>query len=450
MDVSGYLGDTSTDINNMFSETKIIHRSETNFVAKTLRFGNWYIIKGLNALMRYDEGALAMLRKEFKIHVDLQHPNIARALDYIETEEFGHCILMEYTEGSTLAEWLSAEQPIEERLRITEEIASALSYLHKKGIVHRDLKPDNILVTRIGNNVKLIDFGLSDSDGFSVFKQPGGTLSYMAPEQATSTIPDQRNDIYSFGKILKVLLPEKRFTPIINDCLKPITERPSDIEKVSRRIQKTQKQKKKPLFIAASVIAILALGSSIFALQFKEPETNLSTSAIHSPPPTSEITTDAVAVNVAPEETVTEQPAAPAPLPVAKPAIAEKPTVDKTAIDKPTIDKTDKTTKEPPANKTENKDADKQAQNKIISFNDLKEEGVAILNYVYKRNLDENLTLDQNIMVLNNLKNTFLDNAKYSSQYKGSQSVAYDVSEKELIELDKFLQKYIKSLTNGN
>ncbi|MBD5212434.1 MAG: phosphotransferase [Bacteroidales bacterium] len=46
----------------------------------------------------------------------------------------------------------------DERLRIAGEIATALASVHEAGIAHRDLKPDNVMITRRGSKVKIIDF----------------------------------------------------------------------------------------------------------------------------------------------------------------------------------------------------------------------------------------------------------------------------------------------------
>lgn len=65
------------------------------------------------------------------------------------------------------------------------------------------MKPQNIMVTHNGHYLKIIDFGLADTDSHAILKQPASTLKYMAPEQAQHAVPDVRNDIYSLGVILQ-------------------------------------------------------------------------------------------------------------------------------------------------------------------------------------------------------------------------------------------------------
>ena len=74
------------------------------------------------------------------------------------------------------------------------------------------------MVARNGNNVKIIDFGLSDADDYAILKQPAGTMKYMAPEQMQpDTIIDGRADIYAFGLLLKEIFPY-RYKHIAAKC----------------------------------------------------------------------------------------------------------------------------------------------------------------------------------------------------------------------------------------
>lgn len=88
------------------------------------------------------------------------------------------------------------------------QIASVVSYLHKKGIVHRDLKPENLLLEdESAAKLKLCDFGLADK--FKVGEKMRcivGSPTYMAPEILEGTGYDNSVDLYSIGVIMYILL----------------------------------------------------------------------------------------------------------------------------------------------------------------------------------------------------------------------------------------------------
>ena len=88
------------------------------------------------------------------------------------------------------------------------------------------------MITHNGSHVKLIDFGLSDTDDFSILKQPAGTSGYISPEQSISRKADIRNDIFSIGCILEKILPDKAYTAIINRCKAPIAQRYANVDEL--------------------------------------------------------------------------------------------------------------------------------------------------------------------------------------------------------------------------
>ena len=269
-----------------FSDVSILESSEIHFVARAVRCGKWFALKGLAPGYRTDAGAEAMLRKEFELLVELQHPNIRRALSFEESPEFGPCIIMDYVEGPNLRDWLSSSHPLKERVRVAEEIANALSYIHGKGIVHRDIKPENIIVSRIGDIPVLIDFGLSDSDKFAILKGPGGTETYLSPEQKVSSVPHPKNDIYSLGILLKELLPERRFAPIASRCTGPFEKRPENAREIIRKLKASYRR---PAALTVFLIFTVVIGV-IFIIALRPEEKSVSQTPI---PATSEISAPA-------------------------------------------------------------------------------------------------------------------------------------------------------------
>ena len=117
-------------------------------------------------------------------------------------------IVMEHMEGGALDEHLQQAEthrlPVEEALRIADQLAQALAHAHEREIVHRDLKPGNVYLTQDGT-AKLGDFGFAVALDRSRLTQEGmmvGTASYMAPEQAVGGKVTPRSDLYALGCVL--------------------------------------------------------------------------------------------------------------------------------------------------------------------------------------------------------------------------------------------------------
>lgn len=236
---SGYLSDSFEGISQTFTDVEILATSEVNVVAKAKRYGRWWLLKGLRKEVAGEAGYQQRLRKEFEILMQLQHPGVVMTVGLEDVEVLGLCIVMEYVDGVTLKEWLTEKPTRQMRLRVMQEITDAVCYLHTKGIVHRDLKPTNIIVTSNGSHVKLIDFGLADTDSHTILKQPAGTPTYMSPEQIQTAVADGRNDIYSLGIIMQQMELGWRYHYIINRCLRPIEHRYQQMGDLQHAIHST-------------------------------------------------------------------------------------------------------------------------------------------------------------------------------------------------------------------
>jgi len=196
-----------------------------NQVVKVMRQGKWFILKGLKPEYRDEQMYIEMLKKEYDLTSQLDHPNIVKAFAKEMNPNIGPCIVMEYVDGVTLDEFLASKPTASARKKVVDQLVETLCYIHGKQIIHRDLKPSNILIASNGNNLKIIDFGLSDADDYAILKQPAGTLKYMAPEQKDSTVRiDGRADIYAFGLLLHKIFPH-RYTHISAKCSRLNRER---------------------------------------------------------------------------------------------------------------------------------------------------------------------------------------------------------------------------------
>jgi eukaryotic-like serine/threonine-protein kinase len=145
------------------------------------------------------------LRKpsEGEISAKLKHPNIVETFEYGLTTEDEHYLVMEFLEGATLHSTLVARDSSLEgrRIKFIRQAAEAVAAVHDAGFIHRDICPRNFMLANNGEDVKLIDFGLT-VPATKQFMQPGnrtGTPNYMAPELVRRRTTDQRLDVFAFG-----------------------------------------------------------------------------------------------------------------------------------------------------------------------------------------------------------------------------------------------------------
>ena len=140
------------------------------------KYGKRFMLKCLKNDFLYTPVYRQALAKEFEIGQQLEHPNICRTIDLEKVDNLGTVVVMEYIDGDNLEQLIKKNALSAELARkIAGQLMDALEYMHNKQMIHRDLKPSNIMITHNGQNVKLIDFGLSDSDSFCVLKSPAGT-----------------------------------------------------------------------------------------------------------------------------------------------------------------------------------------------------------------------------------------------------------------------------------
>lgn len=148
---------------------------------------------------------LLRAEREARLAARLNHPHVVAVFDLVD-EDDQQWLVMEYVEGSTLAELVRSNGALspDQAAQIMVQAAEALAAAHEAGIVHRDVKPSNILVTPEGQ-VKLSDFGIARAEADASLTQTGlvtGSPAYISPEVASGRQATDLSDVWSLGATL--------------------------------------------------------------------------------------------------------------------------------------------------------------------------------------------------------------------------------------------------------
>lgn len=207
-----------------FGEYELLERLGTGGMAETfiavrrgpLALEQRVCLKRILPALESDPTFVKMFLREAKVSALLQHPNIARVLDFGTVDET-HFLTLELIEGTDLRTILRSlrrrVEPLDVglALHVAHALGRALEFAHAAdedgnaaGVVHRDISPSNVLLSHAGD-VKLADFGIAKA-----MNHPGsvqsqalkGKVPYMAPEYAVGRHSSARTDLFSLGVVL--------------------------------------------------------------------------------------------------------------------------------------------------------------------------------------------------------------------------------------------------------
>jgi len=194
-----------------------VYSAEHTLIGKTAA------IKVLRRELTTNETQVGRFFHEAKATSAISHPGIVEVFDFGYAEDGMAYIVMELLQGETLRSRMMRKGALEldDALRLTGQIASALQAAHDQGIVHRDLKPGNLFVVpdpdvEGGDRARILDFGIAKlaPEESVVHTHSGavvGTPVYMSPEQCSGAGKvDSRADLYALGCIMYEMVCGKR------------------------------------------------------------------------------------------------------------------------------------------------------------------------------------------------------------------------------------------------
>ena len=234
------MGDLATDTRRQFGEYEIesvLGKGAMGMVylARDRRIGRRVALKTVQVQQQFDDESEAnefyqRLQREAEVCGAMQHPNIVTLYEPGYENNVISFLATEWVEGESLRDRLKRSKPLplEDALRIGEDILRGLTYAHAKGVIHRDIKPANILLSTDGQ-AKIADFGIARPAN-STLTQVGsmlGTPNYMSPEQVKCADVTARSDLFSFGVVMyEMLTGHKPFTaPDVSGILRNVVER---------------------------------------------------------------------------------------------------------------------------------------------------------------------------------------------------------------------------------
>ncbi len=162
-------------------------------------------IKRLRNQWLADDEALKRLVLEGRALAALEHPNVERVLDAIDTPP---ALVLEYLQGQPLDAWLRGRREPAHVLAVVRQVVEATAFAHAHAIIHCDLKPRNVIVT-VSGQAKVIDFGIAllqsrvrDTVTSQATREAAFTPRYAAPEVQRGATPTAAADVYSLGVLI--------------------------------------------------------------------------------------------------------------------------------------------------------------------------------------------------------------------------------------------------------
>jgi serine/threonine-protein kinase len=207
----------------------------TVYLATHIHLATQFAVKSLVPQFIENPEAIKRFQREAQIASQLGHPNIVKVSDFNYDQNGVPFMVMDLLRGETLRARIqrATRLGLHESLPIVRQMCDGLAAAHAQGVVHRDLKPENIFLCEGGDQVKILDFGVSKIKNYKTqLTRPMsmlGTPFYMSPEQAMGNTADvdMLSDVWAVGALVYEMLtgegafqaenPVAVFYKIVND-----------------------------------------------------------------------------------------------------------------------------------------------------------------------------------------------------------------------------------------
>ena len=232
--------------------------------------GKQYFMKQLRPEFQDELRYRTLFYKEYDIGCSISNSHVAK-YEKICEDKNGMYILMEYIYGSTIEEILNSNKVYfanEQNLwRFLLQLLDGIRCFHQLGIAYLDFSPNNIMLTQIGNNVKIIDLGFCFNNAYG--HTAGTTKEFAPPEIEHINEIDERSDIYSIGCLMQYIQKKsearysRHFNSIAARCLKKEKEkRFASTDEMIRAIRRRNRQRN----ILLSIIPVTLTAIVLFAV----------------------------------------------------------------------------------------------------------------------------------------------------------------------------------------
>jgi tRNA A-37 threonylcarbamoyl transferase component Bud32/tetratricopeptide (TPR) repeat protein len=207
--VDAYVGKT---IGDRYEVLEVVGKGGMGVVYKVRhkQLHKFLALKMLPSKNGLDRDQVARFDAEAKAASGLNHPNLAGIHDYGTTDDGSPYLVMDFVEGSSLAQRIASSVALtqEDVLKLFIQVCDGLDYAHRKRIIHRDIKPSNMMIAGSADKpvACIVDFGIAkevrtdeNTNGLTQTGMLIGSPQYMSPEQWSGQKADSRTDIYALG-----------------------------------------------------------------------------------------------------------------------------------------------------------------------------------------------------------------------------------------------------------